>query len=405
MAKISKNLGLIFIGFFGVASWAYADYGCHFTMGSRLSTPLNREDIKISFRFTCQQAMDLIAVSFYCEQAQKPPAYKISLQEDQDGLPLPQALETSTVTPKGGCWITVPINNLSLLSGKVYHLVIEQDSMRGGQHKVGIIDGKHFASVAYGDDLNPFDPRAETPDAKLNVLVSEKGKWKILNRQPLFALHGSGSKLQGVPYEDFGDLPIHGNGTPGDRSDDMIQGEALHPHYGLTATGFAIRVRKIGAPTAPLNYRVYTINFMQHKTDLAFSGEALLPSQAPVSYQWVTIGIKAKDNPKSFPPECRYIVFQTDSGRGTDQSPGCEDCYSLSEVGNSGGLAGAADMSFDGGAHLSREVTSSDGWKTWQDAFERDANVVILGPVSANSTLPTPGLIPTPAPVMMDIAP
>jgi hypothetical protein len=211
--------------------------------------------------------------------------------------------------------------------------------------------------------------------------------------------------LQGAPYDDFGDLPIHGNGTPGDPSDDVIQGEALHPHYGITAKGFAIRVRKVGAPTAPLRYRVYTINFMQHKTDLAFSGEALLPSQAPVSYQWVTIGIKPEDNPKSFPPECRYIVFQTNSGRGTDQSPGCEDCYLLSEVGNSGGLAGAADLSFDGGAHLSREVISMDGWKTWQDAFERDANVVILGPVGSNAALPIQGPIPTPGPIMLDVAP
>ncbi len=392
-------------GFFGAAPLSFGDYGCHFTMGSRLFMPLNRGDKKISFRFTCRQAMNLIAVSFYCEQAQKPPAYKISLQGDQNGLPDSQPLETSSVTPKGDCWITVPINNLSLLSGKVYHLVVEQDAMRGGQHKVGLIDENHFASIAYGDHLNPFDPRAETPDPQMNVLVNQNGKWKVLNRQPLFALQGSGSKLQGTPYDDFGDLPIHGGGTPQDRSNDVIQGEALHPHYGLTATGFAIRVRKVGAPTAPLNYRVYAINFMQHKTTLAFSGEALLPSQAPVSYQWVTIGIKKEDNPQSFPPECRYVVFQTDSGHGTSESPGCVDCYVLSEVGNSGGLAGAADLSFDGGAHLSREVTSTDGWKTWEDAFERDANVIILGPVGSGTDMPTPGPIPTPAPVLLDVVP
>ncbi len=397
-------MSLIAFGFFGAASLTYGDYGCHFTMGSRLFTPLNTEDKKISFRFTAQEAMNLIAVSFYCEKTQKPPAYKISLQEDKNGLPDLKPLETSSVTPKGGCWITVPINDLTLLSGKVYHLVIEQDATRGGQHKVGIIDDNHFASISYGDHLNSFNPRAETVDPQLNVLVSENGKWKTLNRQPLFALHGSGSKLQGVPYDEFGELPIHG-GAPGDHSNDLIQGEALHPHEGLTATGFAIHVRKIGAPTAPLNYRVYSINFMQHKTTLAFSGEALLPSQAPVSYEWVTIGIKKEDHPQTFPPECRYVVFQTDSGRGISDSPGCEDCYVLSEVGNSGGLAGAADLSFDGGAHLSREVTSTDGWKTWEDAFERDANVIILGPKGSNSELPVPGPIPTPAPVIMDVVP
>ena len=402
--KIPKILTLILLGFFGAASLTYGDYGCHFTMAARLFTPLNAGDKKISFRFTCHEAMNLIAVSFYCEEAQKSPAYRVSLLADKSGLPDSQPLETSSVTPKGGCWITVPINNLSLISGRVYHIVIEQDAMRGGQHNVGLIDESHFASVAYGDHLNPFDPRAETPDPNLNVLMSEKGTWKVINRQPLFALHGSGSKLQGTPYDDFKDLPICGNGT-GDPSGDVIQGEALHPHNGLTPTGFAIRIRKVGHPTSPLNYRVYSINFMQHKTILAFSGEALLPSQAPVSYQWVTIGMNKKDNPQPFPPECRYVVFQTDSGKGTSQSPGCEDCYVLSEVGNSGGLAGAADMTFDGGAHLSREVTSTDGWKTWEDAFERDANVVILGTVGSSPALPTPEPIPTPASLMMDVAP
>jgi hypothetical protein len=403
--RISKFFNLIALGFWGAASFAHGDYGCHFTMGARLFTPLNSEDKKISFRFTCQESMNLIAVSFYCEQAQKPPAYKVSLQEDQGGLPLGQPLETASVTPKGGCWVTVPINNLSLLSGKVYHLVLEQDEMRGGNHKVGMIDDSHFASIAYGDHLNPFDPRAENPDPQLNVLVNENGKWQVLNRQPLFALHGSGSKLQGVPYDDFGGLPIHGNGTPGDRSADVIQGEALHPHYNIKATGFAIRVRKAGHPAAPLNYRVYAINFMRHKTTLAFSGEALLPSQVPAAYQWVTFGIKNEDHPLPFPIECAYIVFQTDSGHGISKSPGCEDCYLLSEVGSSGGLAGAAEMTFDGGAHLSREVTSTDGWKTWPDAFERDANVVILGPLGSTHDVPASGPIPTPAPLLLDLAP
>jgi hypothetical protein len=399
--NIPKSLGAFAFCFF-LAGSIHADYGCHFIMDSLLQTALDSPGKKISFRFTCRQDMNLIGASFYCAQSTNSPAYKVSLQEDMGGVPSSVPLETSSVTPKGGCWATLPINNLPLLSGKTYHLVIEQDVTRGGQHPVGIIDLGHFAAVAYGDHLNPFDPRDETPDPKLNVLSFEGGKWKVLNRQPLFALHGSGSKCQGVPYDQYRELPIHGNATSQDPSGDVIQGEALHPHYGFSATGFAVRLRKEGRPTAPLNYRVYTINFMNHKTILAFSGQALLPQQVGETFQWVTIGIKNEDHPQSFPPECRYVVFQTDSGRAVTQAPGCEDCYLLSEVGNSGGLAQAADLSFDGGAHLSREVTSTDGWATWPDAFERDANVVILGPVNFNPELPTPGPIPTPRGLLDD---
>jgi hypothetical protein len=156
---------------------------------------------------------------------------------------------------------------------------------------------------------------------------------------------------------------------------------------------------------APLNYRVYTNNFLQHTTTLAFSGQALLPDQVSETFQWVTIGIKKEDNPQTFPSECRYVVFQSDSGQGVSQSPGCENCYLLSEAGNSGGLSDAGDLSFDGGAHLSREAFSTDGGATWQDEFERDANVVILGTLSPSARTPSQEPIPTPVPWFESLSP
>lgn len=400
MKKLKWLAPLFFIG-----SFAHADFGCHFILNSRLAFPLDSGTKKISFRFTCRQDMSLIGVSFYCEKSQTPPEYKVELVEDEKGLPAKTPLESSSVTPKGNSWITVPINNLPLRAGRVYYIVLEQDVTRGGQHPVGVIDARHFASVAYGDTPNAFDPRDEKPDPKLNVLIFEDGKWRILDKQPLFALHGSGSKFQGVPYDSFGELPVHGNGTPNDPSDDVLGGEVLHPHSGLIPTGFALRLRKEGNPTAPLKYRVYTINFLQHKITLAFSGLAALPSQVEDGYQWVTVGVKKEDQPQEFPAECRFVTFQTNSGRPSIQPPGCSDCYLISEVGNSGGLAQAADLSFDGGAHVSREAFSTDGGATWQDAFERDANVVILGNLSAPPEPQKTAPIPTPAPWFEGIAP
>ncbi|HJT24344.1 MAG TPA: hypothetical protein VJ873_07185, partial [bacterium] len=181
--------------------------------------------------------------------------------------------------------------------------------------------------------------------------------------------------------------------------------EVLHPHSGLIPTGFALRLRAVGHPTAPLKYRVYTINFLQHKITLAFSGLAALPSQVTETYRWVTVGIKKEDQPQEFPAECRYVAFQTDSGGPSTQPPGCEDCYLISEIGNSGGLAEAADLSFDGGAHVSREAFSTDGGATWQDAFERDANVVILGNLASVPEPQKPSPIPTPGPWFQEFTP
>ena len=62
------------------------------------------------------------------------------------------------------------------------------------------------------------------------------------------------------------------------------------------------------------------------------------------------------------------------------------------------GLAQAADLSFDGGAHVSREAFSADGGATWLDAFERDANVVILGSLAASPEPQRPAPLPTPVP-------
>ena len=400
----AKNLAFG-IALFLAFSPLHADYGVHYVSGRILESPLDEGGKKISIRFTCQKDMGLISVSYYCGRSQSPPSYKVSIQEDEDGVPSGTPLAEAAATPKGGCWMTVPIDSLSLMKGKVYHLVIEQDAYRGGQHTVGVIDAAHFATVAYGDHLNLFDPRDETPDLKLNVLSFEKGRWRTLNRQPLYALHGSGDKFQGVSYDDVGEIPVHGNGSPEDPSRHVLAGECLHPHFGFSATGFALRVRREGNPTAPLDCRVYSHDFMHHKTTLVFTGQALSPEEAPVSFQWVTFGFPKNNQPPSFPPECRYVVFETSAGRVVPQAPGCEDCYLISEVGNGGGLADAADLTFDGGAHLSREAVSADGGATWQDIFERDANVAILGPVNSSPDLPPPGPIPTPEPLQLDDTP
>ncbi|HEY5039122.1 MAG TPA: hypothetical protein VIJ93_08640 [bacterium] len=379
-----------------------ADYGSRFLVNARIATALDETQKKISYRVTCQEDMNVIAISFFCEEAIHPPAYLASVQEDANGKPSSRSLGSVSVVPRGKGWITLPVNELQLFKGTVYHLVLEQDTNRGGRHSVGIIGPRNYASFAYTDIPNHMLPSDEKPDPKAEVLAYEKGAWHELRRQPLYILHGSGSHAEGDPYDDFNLLPIHGNGTPNDPSDDVLQGECLHPHCGFNPTGFTIRVKKQGNPTSPLNYRVYANDYMHHKTTLAYFGEGLKPKQIGTSFQWVTIGLKKNDPTKGFPPECRYVVFQTDSGRAVSQGPGCEDCYLISSFGNSGSLAEAADLTFDGGAHLSRTATSTDGGANWIDEFESDSNVIILGP-DCSSILDSQPAPPQPIPTPLSL--
>src|ERR1700722_4134418 len=89
-----------------------ADYGCRFTMDARLSAVLDSSDQKIDFRFTSRQDANVIGLSFFCQAAQDPPAYLISLQEDKNGVASGVPLGKASVVPRSESWITVPLNNI-----------------------------------------------------------------------------------------------------------------------------------------------------------------------------------------------------------------------------------------------------------------------------------------------------
>ncbi len=379
-------------------SLCWADFGNWFVANQRLATVLDTSDKKISFRFTCQEDMTLTAAALYCMEATDPPAYLVSLQEDEKGLPSGVPLTSSSYIPKAQSWSALPLDSLTLLKGRVYHLVVEQDVKRGGGHPVGVIGPSHYASFLTTDFLNHRHPSDGSPDPASNTLYSEQGKWKELNQEPVYAVYSSGSKLQGNPYDDPGGCPIYGD--PADKAHQVLQGQTLHFHCGFSATHFAIRVRKQGNPQGPLNYQVLKSDYRSHKNYPIFSAKALDAGQVSPEFKWVTVGFENKAY-SNFSPECWYLVFQTDSGRPSKSPPGCEDCYVLSDLGNSGGLPNAASLTFDGGPHLSREVSSNDGGSpyNWLDHFERDANVGAIGPVCPSLDLMNFNPIPTPVPL------
>lgn len=376
---------------------AWGDFGNRFVANRRISTALDSPDKKISYRFTCQDDMDLSAASVFCMEAQDPPAYLLSLQADDHGRPSGTPLASSHFIPRAQSWTTVPLSRVPLLKGKVYHLVVEQDVLRGGGHPVGVIGPSNYASFLSTDVLNHLHCGDGTPDPNTNVLLYEGKTWKERGQEPVYAVYGAGNSLQGNPYDDPGIRPIYGNGESGP----VLQGQALHFHCGFAATSLVFRVRKQGHPNAPLKYSILKNFFQIHKTTSIYSAVALDPGQTASEFQWVTIGFgdKSKSN---FSPECWYLVFQTDSGKPSKDYPGCEDCYLLSDVGNSGGLPQAAEFSFDGGPHLSRLVYSLDGGSPtgWLDGFERDANVLAIGPDCPAPSKMEFEPLPTPQPLM-----
>ena len=255
---------------------------------------------------------------------------------------------------------------------------------------MGKIGPANYASFLTTDVLNHSHPNDSTIDLQANTLIFENGKWKKLDQEPVYVIYGAGTNFQGNPYDDPGIRPIYGK---------TLQGQVLHFHCGYPVKALAFRVKKQGRPTAPLNYMIMSHDFIRHITNTLHKDKALDPAQAPADFQWVTVGIPTEI--PSFPAECYYFVFQTDSGQKSSGSSPCEDCYLLSDVGHSGGLAHASDLTFDGGAHLSRATCSLDGGDPahWIDEFERDANVVAVGPVCPEQVSRQFTPLPTPVPL------
>lgn len=399
MSLIHKLWLSVFLILAGL-SQAHAEFGNWFIADKRLSTSVDSAAKKISYRFTCQENMNLTASAVYCMEAVKPPSYRVSLQEDQGGLPSGTPLAASSCVPLPQSWSAIPMGPFPMVKGKVYHLVLEQDVKRGGGHAVGMIGPAHYAAFLSTDILNHLHPNDGSPDPEANTLYSDGYRWKELNQEPVYAIYGGGFRSQGNPYDLPGVRTIYGSGNPKDKSKQVLQGESLHFHWGFSATSFVIRVRKQGNPQTPLNYLLLKNQFEIHKALQVHKAVALAPDQVFTHFQWVTIGFDDR-NSSNFSPECWFFAFQTDSGKVSKDPPGCEDCYLLSDVSNSGGLADAANFTFDGGAHLSRAVFSTDGGDPfhWMDDFESDVNVGAIGPDAPPQSPREYQSIPTPVPL------
>ena len=65
------------------------------------------------------------------DKALNAPSYLLSIREDIKGMPSTIVLGEAAVVPQTGAWATLPLANVPLTTGKVYHLVLEWDVSRG----------------------------------------------------------------------------------------------------------------------------------------------------------------------------------------------------------------------------------------------------------------------------------
>src|SRR3989442_2270038 len=103
-----KPIFLFFIIFIFTSSLR-ADFGNRFVANKRLWTALDSSAKKISFRFTCQENITLTDAAVYCVEAVAPPAYRVSIQEDQGGNPSSVPLSFSSYVPLRQSWSVVPL--------------------------------------------------------------------------------------------------------------------------------------------------------------------------------------------------------------------------------------------------------------------------------------------------------
>jgi tetratricopeptide (TPR) repeat protein len=170
---------------------------------------------------------------------------------------------------------------------------------------------------------------------------------------------------EGDPYAKPLGLPIHAASR---------QAQVLHFPCEFAPSSMQLRLRKVGKPAAGLSFSILENQYEVHRL-VEFAKGAVDVSGLGQEWSWVSVPFGTKGKPLF--TECYYIALSTTAGI-SDKIGRCDDCYELAGMQAPPGVQGAAEASFDSGAHRSRASSSADG-VAWDDRFEADANVVVTG--------------------------
>jgi hypothetical protein len=370
-----------------------ADYGPRFLVDAQAPVRLQGAGAKISYRFTCFNGGLLSQVSVFCTGAQKPLLTRAALCEDSGGFPADRILRSAEFLPNPGAWSSLDFSGVRLQKGKVYHVVLEQDLLRddgdhlaspqGPEHVIEADLKKRWADFAATSPLNRRVPFGD-PDSALQTLAFDGHSWTELGRQPAYLLSLGSGLTEGNPCA----LPLAAPVYAG-----LQQAQVLHFNCEFQPRALQARLRKAGKPVAPLQYRILEWQYLTGRYVEFYRGE-VQPAQVPDSWAWVTIPLDPRG--PIVRVECFYVAFASQAGQafGPDS---CRDCYQVDGMRAPAGAQGAAEATFDGGAHRSRASTSEKEGP-WADDFEADLNVVLTGVDCETRRQPDPILPVAPVP-------
>lgn len=323
---------------------------------------IDSSSASFSIRFIPKENLPLQSIALYCSEAALAPSVLMSVSEDDGGKPSKNVITRAALTPKGGAWAVFQFGETQLAKGRAYHAQVEFDALHGGSHPVGLADKGHFAAFA-----------STEPGAADGSLLQRAGSaWKPVAAKAVYIVMGRNGRSQGNSYVFSGAAEIHGNGTPGDPSDDVMQSQSLHFFCGTSAKSIRMRVRKVGSPSAPLELELLKHVFVEHRVVSLTRTTALLPEAASTDWRWYTVALPGR-TPVSLPPECHYFALRSTAGRV--EGGHCVDCWQASWVEAPEGAQGAEELTFDAGAHRSRAAwRRGDG--PWVDQFLREIHIV-----------------------------
>ena len=360
----------------------WADFGLTQVIQNSQTLSLKQNQDAFAILFEAPENLELRSLALRFEEVKGSPSLALNIYETHKGKAGDKAIAVSSLVPSGYAWAVFHFEAANLIQGKKYYLVLQADTHRGGHHAVDSLDKNKSASFAAQSEQN----------SKPYKILEKKGdNWIPLNLSPVFILHADKDRLYGSSYTQSGAVSIHGNGTPEQLEDDLWQAQALHFKCGSSADYLRLRVRKRGNPQQDLNLEVFKHDYAKHKVSSLHKTVAVKTSEASQEWSWQRVKLSPAA-PFPLSPVCHYFAFHSAAGRA-DEKEGCQDCWQISYSQTQTGVQGAADLTFDGGAHRSRAASSTQG-KHWEDFFERDLNVVIEGvqcPENSNvNTLPLP---------------
>ena len=241
--------------------------------------------VSVSLRFTARVSESVNRVVLYVTTVSgTSPTYRITLRDDNGGIPAATWMGSTTTTLMTG-WNHIDIGTTALTAGNIYHIVVENQT-----------GNTNYASVMLGT-LPPhgFVPLDQFNDPNADALQYNAG-WVESNVMPVFLVRNTSGVHRGNPFNDVVEANIHNYDTAANPADDYVRSEYFVVPTGKDWTVNGVSVWGHAQATNMGCALRYTLLDPAGPTTLAegilHSGTSAptAPSWLPASFPAVTLG-------------------------------------------------------------------------------------------------------------------